>query len=127
MPQNTVKTIAQTGEGYLWFGTLEGLVRFDGLRFTVFDTQNTPELKNNHINIILKDKSDRLWIGTFGGGLSQFSNDKLVTYTTRDGLASDFVTDLCEDHLGNIWVGTKNKGLARLKNAKFTTFTTKTV
>jgi len=48
LPQNTVPAIAQTKDGYLWLGTELGLARFDGLRFTVFDMSNTPELKSNN-------------------------------------------------------------------------------
>src|SRR6185503_10070092 len=49
LPQNTVHAIAQTNDGYIWIGTEEGLARFDGVKFTVFDKQNTPELKSNYI------------------------------------------------------------------------------
>lgn len=52
LPQNTVQAIAQAPDGYLWVGTELGLARFDGLRFTVFDRSNTPELKNNSISAV---------------------------------------------------------------------------
>src|SRR5688572_2462029 len=47
LPQNTVQAIVQTQDGYLWIGTQEGLVRFDGLNFSVFDKENTPAFKSN--------------------------------------------------------------------------------
>src|SRR5688572_19614976 len=53
LPQNTVHSIAQTTDGYIWIGTEEGLARFDGVRFTVFDKQTTPELKSNYIRALL--------------------------------------------------------------------------
>src|SRR6266850_7283565 len=56
LPQNTVHSIAQTNDGYVWIGTEEGLARFDGVRFTVFDEQNTPQLKSNYIRTLLADR-----------------------------------------------------------------------
>src|SRR5712691_6712161 len=49
LPQNSVDAIIQTRDGYLWLGTQEGLVRFDGVRFTVFDTRNTPAMRDDWI------------------------------------------------------------------------------
>ena len=59
LPQNTVHSIAQTRDGYVWIGTEEGLARFDGVRFTVFDKQNTPQLKSNYIRTLLADRRGR--------------------------------------------------------------------
>src|SRR3977135_2162563 len=53
LPQSSVNAIAQTKDGYLWFGTQEGLARFDGKRFTIFDKQNTPALDTQHITALL--------------------------------------------------------------------------
>src|SRR5690349_7974014 len=49
LPQNTVHAIAQTRDGYIWLGTEAGLVRFDGLKFVVYDSQNSPQLKSDHV------------------------------------------------------------------------------
>src|SRR4051794_1601051 len=64
LPQNSVLSIAQTPDGFLWLGTEEGLARFDGLAFRVFDTRNTPELHSQEISALLADREGRLWIGT---------------------------------------------------------------
>src|SRR4026209_1607720 len=56
LPQNTVHSIAQTRDGYIWIGTEEGLARFDGIRFTVFDKQNTAQLKSNYIRALFADR-----------------------------------------------------------------------
>ena len=71
LPQNTVHSIAQTRDGYIWVGTEEGLARFDGVQFTIFDKQNTPELKSNYIRALLADRSGALWIGTAEGLLRE--------------------------------------------------------
>ncbi|MFP2903844.1 two-component regulator propeller domain-containing protein [Pyxidicoccus sp. 3LFB2] len=74
LPQNSLLSMAQTRDGYLWLGTWEGLVRFDGARFQVFDKRNTPELRNHTIRALAEDASGTLWVGTESG---------LVAY--RDG------------------------------------------
>src|SRR3954466_6818361 len=63
LPQNSVTSIVQTPDGFLWFGTEEGLVRFDGFRFTVFDKSNTPALGTSEISVLLADSDGALWIG----------------------------------------------------------------
>src|SRR3954470_3841901 len=74
LPQNTVPAIIQSRDGYLWAGTELGLVRFDGLRFTIFDKSNTPALKSNVVDALLEDHAGDLWIGTVGGGLTRLHN-----------------------------------------------------
>ena len=61
MPQNNVINIAQTPDGYLWVATLDGLARFDGVRFKVFNKSNTPEMPNNRIFSMFTDTAGRLW------------------------------------------------------------------
>ncbi len=67
LPQNTVHAILQTSDGYIWIATEEGLARFDGISFTVFDKRNTAELKSNDIRALAEDSHGALWIGTADG------------------------------------------------------------
>ena len=69
LPQNSAYAITQTQDGYIWLGTAEGLVRFDGFRFTVFDRTNTPEMARNNVQVLYEDRAGTLWVGTYGGGL----------------------------------------------------------
>src|ERR1700722_14821698 len=69
LPQNKIQAITQTREGYLWIGTSGGLVRFDGVRFVVFDRSNTPALRDDSILSLCPASDGSLWIGTEGGGL----------------------------------------------------------
>ncbi|MGC2662122.1 MAG: two-component regulator propeller domain-containing protein, partial [Bryobacteraceae bacterium] len=62
LPQNTVQAILQSHEGYIWVGTEGGLARFDGVRFQVFNTRNTPELKSNNIRALRETPGNALWI-----------------------------------------------------------------
>ena len=61
LPQNSVVSIAQSKDSYLWLGTFNGLVRFDGVRFTVFDSANTPALGNNRIVSVYAERGGALW------------------------------------------------------------------
>src|SRR6185369_3563699 len=67
LPENSATAMAQDSDGYLWFGTFKGLVRFDGDRFTVFDHSTTPELPSDAIVNLHLDRSGRLWVSTFEG------------------------------------------------------------
>ncbi|MGO8827871.1 MAG: two-component regulator propeller domain-containing protein, partial [Steroidobacteraceae bacterium] len=67
LPQSSAQALARTPDGYLWVGTQEGLARFDGVRFTVFDGGNEPAIPNKHISVLFVDGASRLWIGTRSG------------------------------------------------------------
>jgi PAS domain S-box-containing protein len=125
LPQDSVLSIAQTPDGYLWMGTEEGLVRFDGVRFTVFDKRNTPELTSNLILALLVDRRGALWIGTNGGGLVRLQRGKFLPYTARQGLSNNVILSLYEDPSGCLWVGTDGGGLDRLKNGRFQSYRSK--
>jgi ligand-binding sensor domain-containing protein/signal transduction histidine kinase len=115
LPEQTVQAFAQTRDGYLWIGTSGGLVRFDGVHFTVFDRQNTPALHENSIFCLMVSRDGALWIGTEGGGLARYAQGQFRSWTAREGLSNDFVRSLAEDANGNIWAGTDN-GLLRLSS-----------
>jgi ligand-binding sensor domain-containing protein len=70
LPENSATAMVQTPDGYLWFGTFNGLVRFDGVKFTVFNPANTPELPSSGIVNLHLHKSGRLWISTDKGLVS---------------------------------------------------------
>jgi ligand-binding sensor domain-containing protein/signal transduction histidine kinase len=123
LPQNTVHAITQTRDGYIWIGTEEGLARFDGVRFTVFDTQNSPQLKSNYIKALLADRQGALWIGT-AEGLVRMMDGKFTAFTTNEGLPSNTIQAVHEDREGNLWVATTT-GLGLFKSGGLTTFTTK--
>jgi signal transduction histidine kinase/CheY-like chemotaxis protein/ligand-binding sensor domain-containing protein len=125
LPENDVTGIVQTRDGYLWLGTQEGLVRFDGIHFTVFDKSNTPELTSVYILTLREGHDGSLWIGTSGGGLCRLKDGKFSAGPTQDGLSYDFVQALYEGDDGSLWIGTAGHGLGRLKEGKFSRYTTK--
>ena len=95
LPQNTVNSIVQTPDGYLWLATFDGLARFDGSRFKIFKKSNTPALPMNRIASLFGDSAGRLWI------LAEDPNT-LVLY--EQGKFRAFVkrTDFDADHIYNI-------------------------
>jgi len=123
LPQNSVHAILQTRDGYLWLGTQEGLARFDGVKFTVFNRRNTPQIKYNHINVLFESRNGALWIGTNGGGLIALKDQVFKSYTTQDGLSHDIVRTIYEDEKGGLWIGTIGGGLNYLFEAKIEVYT----
>src|SRR5688572_3563762 len=86
LPQNSVYAILQTRDGYIWFTTLGGLVRYDGVRFTVFDKSNSKGIASNRFTTLHEDEEGNLWVGTEGGQLMRYAGGSFTTYTKDDGL-----------------------------------------
>lgn len=124
LPLNTVFSILQTRDGHLWMATQEGLARFDGVRFTVFNTRNTPEIHHNDVWTLLEDRDGSLWIGTRGGGLTRYKDGAFTNFSKEQGLSNDSVQALWQDRDGSLWVGTRGGGLNRYQDGKFKVFTT---
>lgn len=120
LPMNSVISIAQTPDGYLWLGTETGLARFDGIDFDVFSHENTPALLNDLILSLQADRKGVLWIGTRGGGITRYQNGNFETFTTEHGLLSNEVWAILETGDNAVWIGTRN-GLNRFREEKLTT------
>jgi signal transduction histidine kinase/ligand-binding sensor domain-containing protein/DNA-binding response OmpR family regulator len=125
LPQVTVRKIIQTKDGYLWLGTRGGFCRFNGVTFTNFDELNTPQLKDNEIASLIETQDRSLWIGTLGGGLLRYKDGIFKSFTTNEGLPSNYVWAMLEDSSnGNLWIGTDG-GLLLFKDERFTIYSTK--
>ena len=122
LPQNSVRTIAQTAEGYLWFGTAEGLVRFDGNRFTVYDRTSTPALPSGNIQSLAVAADGALWIGFRRHGLARLHAGQLTRWTTAQGLSGDEIVSLLTTPDGSIWAGAATQGLNRIKDGRITIY-----
>lgn len=107
LPSSFVLCLAQTRDGYLWMGTYNGLVRFDGAQFTVFNLSNTSELGNESVLSLVEDRDGVLWIGTNGGGLTSLRGGTFTSHTTADGLGNNVVARLACDRDGIVWLGTR--------------------
>ncbi len=122
LPQNTVNTILQTSDGYLWIGTKEGLARFDGINFVTFDRHNTPQILNHQIRGLMEAGKGDMWIST-PNGLVKYLNGAFTVFTNKDGLSSNNISSVYEDRTGNIWIATVN-GLNKFRDGKFTNYST---
>ena len=113
LPSGVVISVLQTRDGYLWLGTLNGLVRFDGDRFTVFDESNTPGLPNNGIVFLFEDSRGWLWAGTDGGGLVVIHDGIVGKLGFGAGSSGGKVMSACEDVEGGIWFYTADGQVGR--------------
>ncbi|WP_242157274.1 two-component regulator propeller domain-containing protein [Aestuariivivens sediminis] len=126
LPHSDVTSIVQDSLGFMWFGTYNGLCRFDGYETKVFrySQDDNNSISNNRILSLLSDSSNNLWIGTELGGLNKLNLTtqqlQRMRYDSLDdnSISSNQVTAIFEDSNGTIWVGT-NKGLNELKNDAF--------
>jgi ligand-binding sensor domain-containing protein/DNA-binding CsgD family transcriptional regulator len=118
LPQNTVRAIVQTRDGYLWLTTFDGLARFDGVRFTVFDKSNTKGPSSNRFTALYEDKDGALWAGTEDGGLIIYRHGVFTSYTTADGFPSNQVSHLVRDLNGELLITTPN-GPVYMRKGKF--------
>ncbi len=109
LPQNIISAIRQTPEGYIWIATLDGLARFDGVRFTVFNKSNTPGISNNRFTSLYQDVQGDLWLGTEVGVVTHYHQGQFTTYTTEQGLPKSFAYGITGDGSGRIWVFSANK------------------
>lgn len=117
LSQNAVLAIAQDQQGYMWFGTSNGLNRYDGYRFTVFQsrTNDSTTLKGNTVLTILALKNQQVWVGS-STGLSVYDPKtnvfKRITFPSISDLSCN---SLWQDMAGRVWVGT-GVGLFRIDN-----------
>lgn len=120
--QNQIYSIIQSRDGYLWLGTVDGLVRFDGIRFRVFNKDNTEQLKGNAVRTLCESRDGSLWIGTSDGGLSRLKNGTFTGYNSKT--VHDFISAIVEDRNGDMWFGTRHNGIVHFREGKFTAYTT---
>ncbi len=123
LPEPTVQAFAQTADRYLWIGTTGGLLRFDGVRFVLYDRENTPAFTENNIFCLMVSRDNTLWIGTEGGGLIRYRDGIFRAFSSKDGLTNDFVRVVFQSSSGDIWVGSDN-GLFRVTGNKSNGLTT---
>ncbi len=102
--QNAVTAIVQTRDGYLWLGTYHGLTRFDGVRFTVFDSGNTPGLQNSLITSLYEDGEGVLWIGHETGHLTRLADGEFRPAPLGQKWPGGNIEAITSDASGDLWL-----------------------
>jgi ligand-binding sensor domain-containing protein/signal transduction histidine kinase len=116
LPQNTVTAIVQTRDGYLWLGTYSGLARFDGLRFTVFDDNNSPGLASSRVTSLFEADDGTLWIGHETGEVSSYRAGHFETAPVTAKWSGGKIQHLATDAVGDVWLLNADGLLARLRD-----------
>lgn len=116
LPSNSVIRIFQDKEGFMWFGTKDGLCRFDGYDVKVFRSSAlTPgKLTSNEIRCIAEDNYQHLWVGTFEGiNIVDKRNYSIKPFENKY-IRKEWINSILNDSKGNIWVGTSNAGVLKI-------------
>ncbi len=114
LSESNVLCIFQDSRGFMWFGTADGLNRYDGYTFTVYknDPNDPRSLGGSFIPAITESRNGDLWIATSGGGLSRYvrRTDQFIRYQTdlqnSNSVSKDELSSVLEDENGNVWIGT---------------------
>ena len=107
LPGMTITTVMQDKTGYIWIGTYDGLVRFDGVEFTTFSRSASEKYDFASARSLLEAWDGTLWIGHNDEGVSSIATDGTITkYTMDSGLPNNKINAVCEDNDHNIWLGT---------------------
>ncbi len=133
LPQDSINGIAQTPDGYLWLATQEGIARFDGTHFTIFDSGSTHGTIQNFVYTLFVDRAGTLWAGASGGLLRYDGKGTFVLIGTGQGWPDSSAKFLSQDQAGNVWAGmgsgngrgTTGKGLIRFHDGRLRIFTTR--
>ncbi|MBK5271639.1 MAG: PAS domain S-box protein [Bacteroidia bacterium] len=132
LSQSNVFCILQDSRGFMWFGTREGLNKYDGYKFIVYknDPQDKNSLSDNYVPDIFENSKGKMWVATRGGGLNYYDRDKdkFTNYKhdlqNKNSICSNLVLTVFEDSDENVWAGTEDGGLSMLdqKTNKFTNY-----
>lgn len=116
LSHNNIYAITQDSQGFMWLGSQNGLDKFDGYQFQSYyhDPQDSSTLISANFGKLFTDSKNRIWIGTYTGGLSLYNPTKNeITHFVHDqknpqGISNDLIRAITEDKDGNIWIGTSN-------------------
>jgi len=126
LSQNMITDILQDSKGFMWFATWDGLNRYDGYNFKIYKhiEGDSTSLRINKISCLLEDNTGRLWVGTFGGGLSLFNRDQEnftnFIHNSKDSssIISGKIISIFQDSKNRIWIGTSNIGASLIEESE---------
>ncbi len=119
LPQSSVKAILQTSDGYLWFGTRFGLVRFDGVTLTVFGPGSNPALEDGNCGSLMQDRlTGGLWIGR-RESVCYFDGQRFANYDINAGAPEMIIRQMDAAIDGGLWLASTH-GLLKFKDGRIT-------
>jgi signal transduction histidine kinase/ligand-binding sensor domain-containing protein len=116
LPQNKVTAVVQTRDGYLWVGTYSGLARFDGVRFTVFDENNTLAMRSSRVTSLFEAADNTLWIGDESGQVTRYRDGQFEAVPFHATWSGGKIYDIAADGAGDIWLLNEAGQLARVRD-----------
>ncbi len=119
LPGSRVTAIIQSRDGYLWLGTRSGLARFDGVRFTIFNGGNTPEMQSPHVTSLFEDANGAIWIGHETGELTVYQDGKFHAVPVKADWHGGKIGAIIADPAGDIWLLNDFGELVRMKDDFF--------
>ena len=120
--EGSIQAIVQSRDGYIWLGTQQGLMRFDGLGFTVYDRQTVPLMRSNSVLALCEDREGGIWLGMESGGALRLKDGRFTALTGQDGLPAERVTCLFEDSHAGLWLGTVDAGICVYRGGRVTRY-----
>jgi ligand-binding sensor domain-containing protein/signal transduction histidine kinase len=118
LSQNNIMCILQDKRGFMWFGTRDGLNKYDGYKFTIYrnDPDNKYSISNNFITAIAEDSKGIIWIATRGGGLNRYDREKdkfdhISISSESNNISNNLLDGLAKDHSDNLWICTEDNGI----------------
>jgi PAS domain S-box-containing protein len=118
LPTNTLAAGLQTRDGYLWFGSSAGLLRFDGVNFEEVSTEPESGSARESVSALCESRDGSLWIGLGFSGLRRYQNGKIISYGAPEGFTERQVRIIYESRANELWIGTSN-GLFKFSQGKF--------
>jgi signal transduction histidine kinase/ligand-binding sensor domain-containing protein len=117
LPTSSVTSVIQSQDGYIWIGTQSGLVRFDGIDFKTYNSDNTPVLESPYITCLANDGKGGLWIGTDSAGIVYHKDGVFRSFKEKDGLSHNNSRTILCSRDGSVWIGTV-RGLNHYSDGK---------
>ena len=106
LPGNSVSDVLQSADGFMYFGTYEALVRFDGYEFESINKYSDKKYSFISARSIFQDSQGNIWVGSNDEGVQKIGKDSTQTYSTANGLPNNSIRAFAEDKNHNIWIGT---------------------
>jgi len=118
LPQDSVTSVLQTRDGYIWIGTYSALARFDGVRFTIYDTSNTPGMHCCRVTSLFEARDGTLWIGLEDGTVIRYQAGKFEPVNFENQGNCKGIFHIGADDAGEIWVAGRDCQFTRLRDGR---------